>query len=232
MIYQNEELNYIDAEAYDQRGESSILENYVLNLWQPFLKNKISELSKGKIIIDWGCGTGEYALAAKMAKKIYCIDISKIMLIRAREKLEDFNQVNFIHSSGFNNEIEEGIGELILTIGVWEYVDRVKLLNEVKRLTRSGSKVIVVFPNIYNKLNLFRIIFSMRAIGLRPGFIKKIFKNDFSLLESASFGMVGWFPKELQFLALPFWKLGDFIWKPFQKILPLGINIYYLFERK
>ena len=69
MVYQNKDLKYINAAAYDKRGGSSILEKYVLGLWQPFLKNKIGELSADKIIIDWGCGTGEYALAAKMAKK-------------------------------------------------------------------------------------------------------------------------------------------------------------------
>lgn len=232
MEYQNKNLEYTNAEAYDNRGKNSILEKYVLGFWQPFLKNKISELSYGKIVIDWGCGTGEYALSARMAKKIYCIDISDVMLTSAKEKLKDFDQVEFIYSSGFNHEIKENTGELILTIGVWEYVDPIKLFNEIKRITKGGGKVLVVFPNSYNRLNIARRISSMKKVGLRPGFVKNFFREDFNLLESASFGMVGWFPKKIQFLILPFWKLSDFIWKPFQKLLPLGINVYYLFERK
>jgi len=69
MDYQNKNFKYIDAEAYDRRGESSVLENYVLGLWQPFLKNKISQISNGRTVIDWGCGTCEYVRAATSAKK-------------------------------------------------------------------------------------------------------------------------------------------------------------------
>ena len=242
MDYQNKNLEYTDAEAYDSRGESSVLEKYILGLWQPFLKNKISKLSNNKIVIDWGCGTGEYALAAKNAKKIYCADISGAMLSRAKEKLKYFNQVEFIHSFGFNGEIPTEIADLVLTIGVWEYVDPVKLFEEIKRLTKKDSLVLVVFPNIFNDLNWMRSVAKMSSFGgspegrkriaLRPGFVRNIFERDFALVESASFGNVSFAPKQMQFLALPVWKFCDWLWAPFQKFLPLGINIYYLFERK
>lgn len=232
MEYQNKNLKYINASAYDKREESSILEKYVLGLWQPFLKNKIMKLSTGRIVIDWGCGTGEFALAAKNAKKIYCIDISDIMLKRAKEKLKDFNQVEFVHGSGFNNKIPSGAGELILTIGVWEYVDPTKLFEEIKRLTKKSGLVLVVFPNIYNDLNLTRSVFKMKKVAPQPRLVKKLFKHDFKLIESASFGNVSFVPKRMQFLALPLWKFCDRLWAPFQKFLPLGVNVYYLFERK
>lgn len=230
--YQAGNLEYTDAEAYDKRGESSILENYVLSLWQPFLKNKVRELSKGKVILDWGCGTGEYASAARQARKIYCLDISEAMLKRAKEKLKDLGQAEFICGSGFNKEIPAGIADLVLTIGVWEYVVEQKLFEELKRLTKPGSLVLVVSPNIYNQLNFLRSLASFKLKALRPGFIRKLFSDDFRLVEKASFGMVGWFPKKLQFLVRPFWRLTDWFWKPLQPYLPLGINIYYLFERK
>ena len=232
MDYQNKNFKYIDAEAYDRRGESSVLENYVLGLWQPFLKNKISQISNGRTVIDWGCGTCEYVRAATSAKKIYAIDISQDMIKVCYKKLENFNNKEIICSSGFKNEIPAGVADLVLTIGVWEYVDPVLLFNELKKLTKKGGKIIVVFPNIYNDLNLMRSIVSMKTIALRPGVVKKLFTEDFKLIEKASFGNVCWFPKKLQFLILPIWKFCDFIWRPFQKFLPLGINVYYLFERK
>ena len=232
MEYQNKKLEYTNADAYDKRGEKSVIEKYVLGLWQPFLKNKISEYSRGKIVIDWGCGTGEYALAAKMAKKIYCLDVSNVMLSRAKEKLKYFNQVEFINGTGFNSGIASGVGELILTIGVWEYVDPIKLFQELKRLTKNGSLVLVVFPNIYNDLNLIRSFVKIKKVAIRPGFIRRLFKEDFNLVESASFGMASLSPKSIGPLFVPIWKFCDFIWSPFQKFLPLGINVYYLFERK
>lgn len=232
MSYQDKNLKYTDAEAYDRRAESSVLERYILELWQPFLKNKIGKLSAGKIIVDWGCGTGEYVLAAEEAKKIYCMDISETMLKKAKEKLKDLNQTEFIRSSGFENEMPAGIADLVLTIGVWEYVEPKKLFEEIERLTHKGSLAAVVFPNIYNDLNWMRSLINSRQVALRPGFVKNLFKKDFRLVESASFGEVSWFPKRLQFLALPVWKFCDFIWRPFQKFLPLGANVYYLFEKK
>lgn len=232
-MYQEKNKAYIDGEAYDKRGKSSLLEKYVLDSWQPFLKSKIAGLSGGKIVIDFGCGTGEYSLAAKRAKKIYAIDISEPMLKICREKLKDFNQAEVINVNveGFKISDNE-IADLVITIGIWEYIDPPKLISKIKEITGRGSKIIVVFPNIYNDLNWMRSIVKMKKIALRPGFIKNLFKHDFTLVESASFGNVFFMPKQIQFLAQPFWKFSDWLWAPFQKFLPLGVNVYYLFERK
>lgn len=230
MFYQDKNLKYTDALVYDKRGESSVLENYVLGLWQPFLKQKIRELSGSKVVADLGCGTCEYTQAAKAAKKIYVVDISELMLEACHTKLKDFIQVEMFKGSVL--DIDLPAADLIITIGVWEYINPEKLIIKIKEITRKDSKVIVVFPNIYNDLNLVRSIFKMKCVALRPGFIKKLFKADFELLESASFGMVSWVPKRLQILALPVWKSCDWLWLSFQNFLPLGVNVYYLFERK
>lgn len=224
---------YINAEAYDKRGESSILEEYVLNLWQPFLKKIIGNLSVGKIVIDLGCGTGEYTGSAKNAKKIYAVDVSSEMLKICREKLKNFNQVEIIESraENFNMPNNEN-SDLVIAIGVWEYIDPLKLVLKIKEVTGRGSKVIVVFPNIYNDLNWMRSLARGKAAALRPGFIRRLFCDNFALLDATSFGTVSWVPKKLQFLALPVWKFADWLWEPFQKCLPLGVNVYYLFERK
>lgn len=222
---------YINAEAYDKRGENSILEKYVLNLWQPFLKKIIGNLSAGKIVIDLGCGTGEYTQAAKNAKKIYAVDVSSEMVKVCRKKLMNFNQAEIIQSSIQDFNIAEP-AELMIAIGVWEYINPRDLYAKIKEITCHGSKIIVVFPNIYNDLNWMRSLGRMKKIALRPGFIKNLFKNDFALIDSASFGTVFWTPKKLQFLVLPLWKFYDLVWRPFQKLFPLGVNVYYLFERK
>jgi len=237
MEYRNKYLKYTDAVAYDKRGKSSILEKYVLGLWHPFLKNKIRELSADKIIADLGCGTCEYTKSAKAAQKIYAVDISRTMLKICRVKLTDFKQVEIIEDSVL--AVNLPTSDLVIAIGVWEYINPRDLYRKIKEITRQGSKVIVVFPNICNDLNWMRSISKMkkamptgRQVALRPGFIKKLFGQDFTLVESASFGNVSFVPKQMQFLALPVWKFCDWLWRPFQKFLPLGINVYYLFERK
>jgi len=111
MKYQNKNLEYINAEEYDKRGENSIVENYVLRLWQPFLKNIIAGLSSDKIIVDLGCGTCEYAQAAREARKIYAVDISEEMLRICRKKLESFKQAEIINVS-----IENCLNENLLKI--------------------------------------------------------------------------------------------------------------------
>lgn len=230
MKYQNKNLKYIDAEAYDKRGEYSILEKYVLGFWQPFLKNKIRELSANKIVADLGCGTGEYTQAANAALKIYAVDTSEAMLKSCRTKLSNLKQVEIINDSVL--AVNTPPLDLVITVGVWEYISPRDLYGKIREMTRQGSRVIVVFPNIYNDLNWMRSVIKMKKAALRPGFIKKLFKSDFKLIESESFGMVFVSPKWMEFLALPVWKFCDFVWSPFQKLLPLGINIYYLFERK
>lgn len=230
MNYQDKNLKYINAEAYDKRGEFSILENYVLGLWQPFLKNKIYKLSVGKIIADLGCGTCEYIQAATAAQKIYAIDISKDMLKVCRTKLNDLKQVEIIEDSIL--VVDLPLLDLVITIGIWEYISPHDLYKKIKKITKRRSKVIVVFPNIYNDFNCARSVIKMKKTALRPGLIKNLFKSDFVLVESASFGNVSFVPKRMQFLALPVWKFCDWLWAPFQKFLPLGVNVYYLFERK
>lgn len=231
MDYQDKNFKYTNAEEYDKRSKDSILEKYVLSLWQPFLKKIISNLSVGKIVVDLGCGTCEYTQAAKNAKKIYAVDVSSEMLKICREKLIDFNQAVIILSDIQNFRMAEP-ADLVITIGIWEYISPQDLLNTIKKITRCGSKVIVVFPNIYNELNLARSLGRMKKIALRPGFIKKLFKKDFLIIDSMSFSIVSWTPQKLQSLILPLWKFADWLWKPFQKFLPLGVNIYYLFEKK
>lgn len=240
MEYQNKNLKYINASAYDKREESSILEKYVLGLWQPFLKNKIYKLSAGKVIADLGCGTCEYTKDAKAAQKIYAVDISKTMLKICRAKLNDLKQAEIIEDSVLAVNLPPL--DLVITIGIWEYINPSDLYEKIRKITRRGNKVIVVFPNIYNDLNWMRSIIKMSPFGgspvggkkvaLRPGLIKNLFKRDFVLIESASFGNVSFVPKRMQFLALPLWKFCDRLWAPFQKFLPLGVNVYYLFERK
>jgi SAM-dependent methyltransferase len=230
MAYQDKNFNYIDAEAYDKRSESSVLENYVLGLWQPFLKEKIKNLSVDKTMIDFGCGTGEYTQVAVAARKIYAVDVSEQMLKVCREKLKNFPQAEIIKSTGFDVDFPKV--DLILTIGIWEYVDPELLLNKIKKIIKSGGKVMVVFPNIYNKLNFARFIFGRKPKALRPGFMKNIFEKDFKILETNSFGIVFWWPKKIQFIVLPIWKFFELLWGPFQKFIPLGVNVYYLFERK
>ena len=231
MNYQDKNFEYINAEKYDNRGESSIVESYVLGLWQPFLKNIIADLSNDKIVVDLGCGTCEYTTAAKGAVKIYAVDISEEMLGVCRKKLESFKQVEIINSP-IENFTPSDVADLVIAIGIWEYVNPNKLYEKIKNITKSGSKIIVVFPNIYNDLNWMRSLAKCKMVAIRPGFIRKLFRNDFALIGSASFGTVFWFPKKLQFLTKPIWKLEDLFWKPLQKFLPIGINVYYLFERK
>lgn len=233
MNYQDKNLKYTDAKVYDRRAESSVLEKYVLGLWQPFLKGTINVLSVDKTVVDLGCGTCEYAQAARNAKKIYAVDISSEMLKICREKLKNFNQTEVIESRIENFKMPSNeSADLVITIGIWEYIDPLKLISKIKEVTGRGSKVIVVFPNIYNDLNWMRSIARGKAAALKPGFIRRLFYDNFALLDVASFGAVFWVPKKLQFLALPVWKFCDFIWSPFQKFLPLGVNVYYLFERK
>src|SRR3989344_9111555 len=100
MDYQDKNSKYFDANAYDKRGKFSVFEKYVLDLWRPFLADKIkNKMADGKII-DLGCGTGEYAQFLSKNNSIVCFDDSEAMLERAKNKLLDLGFYNVIFKAG------------------------------------------------------------------------------------------------------------------------------------
>ena len=74
--------------------------------------------SKEDKLIDFGCGTGIFAIeSAKLCNKVYAVDISQEMLDYAQKKATqvDIDNIDFCHSGFLNFEIENNSVSYITT---------------------------------------------------------------------------------------------------------------------
>lgn len=232
MAYIDENNKYTDPLAYDERGNSNLLESYIASLWQPFLRKKIAENSENKIIADLGCGTCEYTQYAKKAKHIYAVDISKEMLDFGKNKMKDSKNISFIQGSSLETPIKDKEIDLVISFGVLEYVSPDLQIKEIERILKTGGKAFFLIPNKYNLHHLalacYRKIFSKEGKKELTIFqLRKIFKKyRFKITSLSSFGMIFYTRGRIYKYAIWAWKFLDFIYSPFQKIFPLGCNIY------
>jgi len=109
-----------------------------------------------KTALDLGCGPGQYMVHLSQLGFDCCgADISEEMLQIAREKIPASPFVKWIHSDCRNVPVQDQFFDLILCIGVLEYLsDDLSALKEIGRLIKPGGGVILTFPNLYKLRNL------------------------------------------------------------------------------
>ncbi len=106
--------------------------------------------------LDLGCGPGQYMVHLSQLGFDCCgADISEEMLQVAREKLPASPFVKWIHSDCRDVPVEDQCFDLVLCVGVLEYLaDDRSALKEIRRLIKPGGGVILTFPNLYKLRNL------------------------------------------------------------------------------
>jgi ubiquinone/menaquinone biosynthesis C-methylase UbiE len=109
-----------------------------------------------KTVLDLGCGSGQYLTRlSRMGFDCYGADISEEMLKIAREKLAASSTVKWFHSDCRNVPVTDHFFDLILCVGVLEYLaDDMPALKEIRRLINSDGFVILTWPNLYKLRNL------------------------------------------------------------------------------
>ena len=106
--------------------------------------------------LDLGCGPGQYMVHLSQLGFDCCgADISEEMLDKAREKIPPSSSVRWIHSDCRNVPVEDQFFDLVLCVGVLEYLsDDLSALQEIRRLIKPSGGVILTFPNLYKLRNL------------------------------------------------------------------------------
>jgi ubiquinone/menaquinone biosynthesis C-methylase UbiE len=241
MKYIDKNLRYINPKAYDEKIflKPNPVESYLYHCWRDFLIKEIKENSKAKVVADFGCGTCEYTQFAKEAKKIYAIDISKEMLDYGKEKMEKagiFN-VNFLLESALNTSLKNNSINTIICFGLLEYINPELLIKEISRTLKNQGNLLLLFPNKYNPHHLLLQFYNRFKKEKRKK--ERSFWETKNLLEKYGFeikkmesrGIIFYLPTKLQKISIFFSKILDFFYKPFQKIFPLGSNIYILAKK-
>jgi SAM-dependent methyltransferase len=141
--------DYCDGSAY--AGSSKLEVLFGAKIWQEIA---------GKVVIDFGCGSGREAIemAARGAKKVIGIDIRESHLQQARQAAQ---QAGLSHICQFTTETGER-ADVIFSIDSFEHFDDpAAILQMMRRLVRKDGKAIIEFgPPWYHPLggHLFSVV--------------------------------------------------------------------------
>jgi len=201
MVEKNEYDN-IDPEDYENRRSQNSKEEYLYQHWEPLISNVIVKYSKNCVVLDLGCGPGNYTnLMAKYAKKVVGIDSSKRMLSYAQKK---YPKIDFIFADAGNTGLENNSIDTVFSFGLFEFADKEKLIKEIHRVLKFGGISVISAPNIYSIPRfLFAVFYKIKGKKRRcyePSFgqMIKLFSNSgFKIIDYKMDDGLFWVPGKL-----------------------------------
>ena len=145
---------------YSDSDEKHTFTRFELRRRKEIVFTFIEKINSEKInrVLDLGCGAGQYLVQlSSMDFECFGADISEEMLKITREKFifHQIKDVTLINSDCYELPIEDNYFDLIICIGVLEYLDdETQALLEMKRTMKPDGYVAVTFPNLYKLRNL------------------------------------------------------------------------------
>ena len=126
-----------------RRRNSFVLARY-LNMIK--LLEQATEKSSNRKVLDLGCGDGVLAyFVAEKGYEAFGVDPSELAIQFANQRASKL--VNFSVGNAYDLKFEDGFFDYCISSDVIEHVnDPVQLMTELKRVTRSGGKVILSTP--------------------------------------------------------------------------------------
>lgn len=148
-IRKNQEIWDLIAKSFDKTRQKP---------WKQcidFIKN----LEKPNLVVDIGCGNGRHlVICAEYCKKAIGLDLSKELLIIAKEKLEEKKLKNaiFLHSDAkyipLKNETVDAVLYIASLHNIQGRQNRIQSLKELKRiLKKEGTALISVWSRWQDK---------------------------------------------------------------------------------
>lgn len=165
---------------------------------------------KGKRLLDVGCGPGS---DSEIFIKEFDLDVCGIDIYK-HGNIENIKGLNFIKSSIFNMPFDDNSFDYIFLHDVLhhinepnqEYQEHIKGLEELKRVCKSGGKIIIVEGNRYNPLFYPHMVLMNGHNHFTQKYFKKIIKDVFEGAEFKSFE-AHFYPKRL----IGFFKIFEMI---------------------
>ncbi|MEL6159291.1 MAG: methyltransferase domain-containing protein [Cyanobacteria bacterium J06554_11] len=141
------------TESAVQKQYDNLAKNYDWR-WRRYLTDTLSFLvdwanvSSTAVVLDVGCGTGELArllLEQNPHQTIVGIDISELMLVQARQKLRNFEQVTFEQASASALPISDNTFEVVVSANAFHYFpEPEKALAEMRRVLKPGGEIVIL----------------------------------------------------------------------------------------
>tara|TARA_B100001121_G_scaffold290180_1_gene289760 strand:+ start:383 stop:1087 length:705 start_codon:yes stop_codon:yes gene_type:complete len=127
----------------------------VHRIWKKSLLNMMNPSSKQNLI-DVACGTGDIAKLflnyVNKSSQITCVDPNKGMIKKAKEKLNGFNNLNWIIASAEKLPVDKNLFDFYtISFGLRNTKDIDKVLREAHRVLKPGGRFLCLeFSKIQN----------------------------------------------------------------------------------
>lgn len=188
----------VDPEAYDRRYKEIPREDYSRQHWLPVITKSIEKYCKAKNVLDLGCGYGRYMRIIKSyAKSVTGIDVSEKWLNYARGKFRD---VKFILGDAETILLENKF-DTVVSIGLFEYVDRNKIMKQIDRFLNPRGYLIIFVPNKYSFARMpgriYHRFFNRNDRPKEPSkkeILSLLSQNNFKIVESKIDDGLIWMP--------------------------------------
>lgn len=188
--------NKINPEIYDKRYVTLPPEIYFKEHYSGFFEKNFKKYCTGARVLDLGCGYGRcIGDIKKYAREVVGIDTSDRWLNYARKKHSD---VRFILGDACHTPFEDCSFDVIINIGLLEFVDRVLLMGEIKRILNGSGICIICAPNKYSLARLpGKYILRKKDCDepSRREMLNLFKKNNFLMLEEKFDDGLVWLPK-------------------------------------
>lgn len=125
----------------------------------PYMHRWIADNTRGKVHLDYACGTGlKTVLAAKSGAALAVgIDISNESLRLSRERAEGLKNIYFAQADCEATGLPENSFDTLLCSGMLHHLDLNRAIPEIKRILKPGGKALAVEALAYNPgIQLYR----------------------------------------------------------------------------
>ena len=177
----------INPEEYSEMYGTTPREIYLKEHWTPLLEDAVGRYCKDKYVLDLGCGYGNYTRTiSKYTDNIVGLDISQRWLDFAAKQCP---HTKFLLADAHNIPCENNIFDVVVSVGLFEYVKRNVVIKEIHRVLKTGGICIISVPNKYSLCRLpYKMYYKILGKKYPPDEPSK--KEMLRLLQSNGFDVV------------------------------------------
>ena len=166
------------------------------NIYKDF-NDCISEKSKNKVVLDYGCGIGSITekIVNSNPSRLFGIDISKVSINKAIENSKRLNlQINYSVDNCEKTRFKAETFDLVFGTGILHHLSLDKSINEINRILKNKGEMVFLEPLGTNPLiNLYRKLTPKSRSDDEHPFLKKDFDFINSLFKHVTIRYYGFF---------------------------------------
>jgi len=146
---------------FETEGRKSVRKFYkVVQGSRSFYRDCLIASSKGKTVIEYGCGKGSYAFVlAEHAARVIGIDISEVAIKIAQAQAKKLGLINveFLEQDAEAMNFEDSSIDLICGTSILHHLNLENALKEISRILKTNGSAVFIEPLGHNPfINLFR----------------------------------------------------------------------------